>query len=139
MVLLTVLEITYPAITNAKTSVVGVSDPSFQSCKPYREPALKPILANQNLCILVGEPTSSLKGHVEVHLIGPSTIGERNEWINEVGKWLKTQGIDACDLKTIYLTDPEFVKSPLARQVAGIPGEKAFLRLGGIDKPGFCR
>ena len=132
------LATTYPATTNAKTSVVSVSDPSFQSCTPYRESALKPVLANQNLCILVGESTSSLKGSVFVNLIGPATIDERNDWINEVGKWLKTQGLDACAEKTVYLTDAESVKPPLAKQVAGIPGEKAFYRVGGIDKPNFC-
>jgi hypothetical protein len=123
---------------SSEQSVVSVSDPTFQSCKPRREPALEPILANKNLCILVGKQATNLKGHVYVYLIGPSTIDERNSWMNEVGEWLKTQAVDACAQETIYLTDPDSVKPPLAKQVAGIPGEKAFLRLGGLDKPSFC-
>lgn len=127
-----------PAGAKSKTSIVSVSDPTFQSCKFHREPALEPILSNQNLCILVGKQTSNLKGHVDVYLIGAKAIDERNGWINEVGKWLKTQSLDPCDDKTSYLTDPDSVKPPLAKQVAGIPGEKAFYGLGGFYKPSFC-
>jgi hypothetical protein len=129
-----------PAGAKSKASVVSVSDPTFQSCKFHIEPALQPILANQNLCILVGKQTSSTqKGRVYVWLIGPSTIDERNSWINEAGKWLKTQGLDPCAEKTDYITDPYSpVKPPLANQVGGTPGEKAFYGLGGLDKPSFC-
>ena len=42
-----------------------------------------------------------------------------------------------CAVKTGYLTDSESVK-PLAKEVAGIPGEKAFYGLGGLYKPSFC-
>jgi hypothetical protein len=79
-----------------------------------------------------------LKGDVNVSLIGPSTIEERNDWINEVGKWLKTKGLDACAEKTMYMTDPDSVKPPLAKQAAGTPGEKAFYGLGGLERPSFC-
>ncbi|MGH8558046.1 MAG: hypothetical protein ACRESZ_11405 [Methylococcales bacterium] len=96
-------------------------------------------MSNQNLCILVYEQTSSLEGDVSVYLIGPSTIDERNRWINEVGKWLKTKGLDACADNTMYMVDRDSpVKPPLAEQVDGIPGEKAFYGLGGLDKPSFC-
>lgn len=125
--------------TKSKTSVVSVSDPTFQSCKLLKfigklEGA---ILANQNLCITVDKQSGSLKGLVSVYLIGPRTIDERNAWINEVGKWLKTKGLDACE-KTSYMTDPDSVKPPLAKEVAGIPGEKAFHALGGLESPSFC-
>ena len=79
----------------SKTSVLSVSDLTFQSCKPHIGTASEPILANQNLCILVYKQTSSLKGNVSVYLIGPRTIDERNGWINEVGNWLKAKGLDA--------------------------------------------
>ena len=121
-----------------KASVVSVSDPTFQSCKFHRDTASEPILANQNLCILAYKQTSSLKGYVHVYLVGPSTIDERNGWINEVGKWLKTKGLDACAEKTSYMTDADSVKPPLAKQVAGTPGEKAFYGLGGLESPSFC-
>ena len=117
---------------------MGCAECRFQSCKSHIGKAEEPILANQNLCIAVGKQNSNLKGDVNVYLIGPSTIDERNGWINEVGKWLKTKGLDACGEKTMYMTDPDSVKPPLAKQVAGTPGEKAFYGLGGLERPSFC-
>jgi hypothetical protein len=111
----------------------------FQSCKYLQEPALKPILSNQNLCILVGTQTSNLNGSVMVYLVSPSTIAERNNWINAAGKWLQTQGLHPCAEYTSYLVDPYSpLKPPLLDQVAGQAGEKTYYRLGGIVRPSFC-
>lgn len=120
-------------------SVVSTSDTTFQSCKFQLDPALEPILANHNLCILVGKQSSNQKGRVYVWLIGPSTIDERNKWIDEVGEWLKTKRLDPCAEKTDYVVDPYSpVNSPLSSQVAGTAGEKAFYALGGLVYPSFC-
>jgi outer membrane protein OmpA-like peptidoglycan-associated protein len=126
-----------PSSAKSQTSATSVSDPTFQSCKFHRRSSVKPIFASRNLCILVDRQTSNMKGWIEVYVIGPTTIDERNRWINEAGKWLRTEGFDACE-KTSYMTDAKSVKPPLAKQVGGVPGEKAFYMQGGLDKPGFC-
>jgi hypothetical protein len=99
---------------------------------------MKPILDTQNLCILIATPSSVLKDQINVLVIGPSTIDERNTLINHAGKWLQSHGLNPCADMTVYMTDPDFAKPPLANQIAGMPGEKAFYMLGGLDHPSFC-
>ena len=124
------------ASTPTTKTVVDEADPSFQSCSKFTEPALEPVLANKNLCIQVAKPTSAINGTVWVRLFGPTTIDERNQWINEIGRWLQAQSLDPCGQRTHFLTMMSL--PPLSTQVAGTPGEKAYFQLGGVHKPTFC-
>jgi hypothetical protein len=126
---------------NNRISTFHGSDYANQSCKHVSEPSSKIIFATPNICILRYEPSSSLKNHIFVYTAGPSTIDERNAWINEAGNWLKRNSLNACSEDTIYLNNsfgPEPVRPPLESQIHGIPGEKAFYMLGGLERPKFC-
>ena len=92
------------------------------------------LFVNQQVCVFNGK--NSLVGFVFVYLVNPQSIQERNDWLNDVGFWLKAQGKNACVQKTIYLTVT--LSGSLYDQVRGIPGEKAYFQLGGNAKPTFC-
>lgn len=116
---------TEPVSTPVVNQLMSNPDPSFRSCSTLRESTLTPIFSNEKVCIQVSNGTGSLKDTTFAWMFNFKSVEEMNSWVDQIGKWLKDQGINPCSAKTAYLislmqgplkgTEYAVLKDPTAR------------------------